>query len=146
MPQPRLSHIGLCVADADRAQRFYEEGLGFSHSHDLEIKGEPTATLLRLPDVELRAIYLKHGETVLELLHYPTPGVVKGDAPRPLNRLGLTHLSFLVEDLDATLARLESLGGQLLPETRIEPGGGVAAVFLTDPDGTLVELVRQPQS
>jgi lactoylglutathione lyase len=71
---------------------------------------------------------------------------VKGDAPRPLNRLGLTHLSFLVEDLDATLGRLESLGGQVLPETRIEPGGGVAAVFLTDPDGTLVELVRQPQS
>jgi catechol 2,3-dioxygenase-like lactoylglutathione lyase family enzyme len=61
-----------------------------------------------------------------------------------MNRLGLTHLSFLVDDLDATLGRLESLGGQVLPETRIEPGGGVSAVFLTDPDGTLVELVRQP--
>lgn len=23
MPSPRLSHVGLCVSDAERAQRFY---------------------------------------------------------------------------------------------------------------------------
>jgi len=143
--EPRLSHVGLCVADAERAQRFYEEGLGFRYARDLEVKGEPGATLLRLPDVNLRAIYLEHEGTVLELLHYPSPGVVRGDSPRPMNRPGLTHLSFQVEDVDATLSRLEDLGGRVLPETRIEPGGGVAAVFLTDPDGTLIELVRQPR-
>ncbi len=145
MAELRLSHIGLCVCDLERAQRFYEEGLGFRYARALEVKGEPGDTLLRLRDVELRAVYLRHGETVLELLHYASPGVVSGDAPRPMNRPGLTHLSLLVDDLDAVLPRLEGLGGRVLDDTRIEPGPGVRAIFVTDPDGTLVELVQQPQ-
>jgi catechol 2,3-dioxygenase-like lactoylglutathione lyase family enzyme len=141
----RLTHFGLCVSDAERSQRFYQEGLGFRLARELRVKGEPAATLLRLRGVELRAIYLEHTGSVLELLHYAAPGHVVGDAPRPLNRLGLTHLSLEVEQLDALLPRLARLGGSVLEETRIEAGAGTRAIFVTDPDGTLIELIQPPR-
>jgi glyoxylase I family protein len=139
----RLSHVGLCVADLERALRFYCEGLGFREVSGLELSGEPAATLLELPGVALRARYLERDGTVVELLHYPTPGATGDGTPRPMNALGFTHLSFQVSDLDAVLARLVALGGRPLPHTRVEnPRLGMQAVFLTDPDGTRIELVQ----
>ena len=62
-----------------------------------------------------------------------------------MNRLGLTHLSLRVDDLDATLQALAAAHARILPETRIgHPEHGVAVVFVTDPDGTLIELVQSP--
>jgi catechol 2,3-dioxygenase-like lactoylglutathione lyase family enzyme len=60
-----------------------------------------------------------------------------------MNALGLTHLSLRVDDLDAAAARLVAFGGRLLPQTRVEnPRLRARAVFLTDPDGTRIELVE----
>jgi catechol 2,3-dioxygenase-like lactoylglutathione lyase family enzyme len=62
-----------------------------------------------------------------------------------MNARGLTHLSLRVDDLHATLPALRALGGRVLDETRIEiPELGAAAVFVADPDGTLIELVQAP--
>lgn len=143
----RLTHIGLCVADLARAQRFYCEGLGFAPCGELHIAGEPTSTLLRLPDVDLHAVYLERDGVRLELLHYRVPGA-QGDAmPRAMNTRGLTHLSLRVDDLDGTLTALVALGGRVLEASRIAvPAFGTEAVFLTDPDGTLIELVQAPDS
>ena len=81
--------------------------------------------------------------TTLELLHFPQPGTRLARGPRPMNQVGLTHLSFLVEDLDAALARLAALGAQVLGETRLGADGvGPKAIFVTDPDGTRIELVE----
>ena len=53
-----------------------------------------------------------------------------------MNEPGLTHISFSVEDLAATLARVEELGGEILKDTN---NAGVV-VFVRDPDGQLLEL------
>lgn len=141
----RLTHIGICVSDLDRALRFYRDGLGFRLRSALEIAGEPTATLLRLRDVDLHALYLERDGTRIELLHYRSPGHVAGEAPRPMNRLGLTHLSMRVDDLDATLADAVRAGAVVLADSRIDiPAFAAAAVLVTDPDGTIVELVQAP--
>jgi catechol 2,3-dioxygenase-like lactoylglutathione lyase family enzyme len=141
----RMTHVGVCVSDLARATAFYRDGLGFRHRSELRIAGEPTTTLLRLPAVDLEAVYLERDGTRLELLHYVVPGAVGDDAPRPMNARGLTHLSLRVDDLHATLPALRALGGRVLDETRIEiPEFGAAAVFVADPDGTLIELVQAP--
>jgi len=141
----RMSHVGICVSDWKRSLRFYHDVLGFRYVHELEVKGEPGSTLLRLPDVELRAVYLEREGVRIELLYYGSPGHTGDETPRPMNRLGLTHLSLRVDDLDATLAELEAAGVNVLADTRIEIAqAGVKAVFVTDPDGTLIELVQQP--
>ncbi len=56
--------------------------------------------------------------------------------------MGLTHLSFWVDELDPLIDTLVSLGGTLLPETRLTMGP-LDLVFLADPDGTRVELMRR---
>jgi catechol 2,3-dioxygenase-like lactoylglutathione lyase family enzyme len=62
-----------------------------------------------------------------------------------MNRLGLTHLSLRVDALDATLEDLCRLGARVVQPTRIDiPGFEAAAVFVTDPDGTMIELVQAP--
>jgi catechol 2,3-dioxygenase-like lactoylglutathione lyase family enzyme len=62
-----------------------------------------------------------------------------------MNRLGLTHLSLRVEDLDETLAAFSKQGVDVLTDTRIDvPEARTKAIFISDPDGTLIELVQQP--
>jgi catechol 2,3-dioxygenase-like lactoylglutathione lyase family enzyme len=136
-PAGRFNHVGHCVRDLDRAQRFYEEVLGFTVRNELQVPDEPASTLMRVPPpVGMTARYLERDGFVLELLHYDR----EGNAPareRDLTEPGLTHLSFSVEDILASAARAEALGGEVLRDTEI-PG---AAIMVRDPDGQLVELL-----
>ena len=96
-----LSHIGICVSDLERSLRFYHELLGFRKVSNLEMSGEPVGTLLGILGVKLHAVYLERDGTCIELLHYPEPGA-RGDAsPRPMNQLGLTHLSAITSSTEA---------------------------------------------
>jgi catechol 2,3-dioxygenase-like lactoylglutathione lyase family enzyme len=140
----RLSHIGLCVSDLDRSLAFYR-ALGFEERSRLHLSGEPSAQLLELDDVELTAVYLERDGTRIELLHYPSPGHVGDGAARPMNGLGLTHLSVRVDDLDTVASALDQAGGRVLEHSRIEiRAASTRAVFVTDPDGTRIELVEAP--
>jgi len=141
----RVSHIGICVSDWKRSLRFYHDVLGFRYVHEREAKGEPSDTLLRLTGVSLREVYLEREGVRLGLLYYDSPGQTGDGEPRPMNQLGLTHLSLRVDDLDAMLAEIEAAGVRVLRDTRIEiPAARTKAAFITDPDGTLIELVQQP--
>ncbi|MGI9431091.1 MAG: VOC family protein [Myxococcota bacterium] len=145
MSVQRLSHLGLCVADLDRAKHFWCEGLGFAEVGAIRVAGEPSASLLELPDVELDAVYLERDGVRLELLHYPAPGHVGSPEARPMNALGLTHLSFRVEDVGQTAAALVELGAHERPGTRVgNPEFAAGAMFLTCPDGSRIELVSMP--
>ena len=142
IPLERLTHVGLCVSDLERSLRFYRDLLGFRSVKEIEVEGEPADTLLGLRDVKLRAAYLERDGVTLELLRFARP-----PAPPPRRRTlhehGLTHLSFRVADLDATLAAVRAAGEPVLDETLIRvPASGTAACFVTDPDGQLIELVQ----
>jgi catechol 2,3-dioxygenase-like lactoylglutathione lyase family enzyme len=115
---------------------FYCTALGFEDVARLRFEDADTRQLLALPEGILAAAYLRRDGWMLELLHFPEPGVIDGEAPRPMNRTGLTHLSFVVEDLDTAISAVESSGGRVLGESRLE-----AAVFVLDPDGTRIELL-----
>lgn len=139
----RLSHHGLCVSDLERALPFYRDGLGFAEVSRLRFADAGTQKLLGIPGVVLEAVYLRRDGTTLELLHFPQPGTQLAAGPRPLNQVGLTHLSFLVSDLDGVLAKLRALGATVLEATRLDSQGkGSNAIFVTDPDGTRIELVE----
>jgi len=145
MPIDALSHVGICVSDLDRSTRFYRDALGFAEVHRIDVKGGDAERLLALEPVELNAVYLERDGTVIELLEFVQPGHVTSDAPRPMNRVGFTHLSLRVSDFDAVLAGVEACGGAVLhdTETRRE-AWGMAVVFVTDPDGLRIELLQAP--
>jgi len=144
IPLVRLTHIGICVADMERALRFYRDLLGFRFEHELRVAGEPSDTLLRLRGVALHAVYLARDGVRIELLRFASPPAPPART-RSMNEHGLTHLSFRVEDLDATLAALRAAGERVLEETIIRmPAYRSAACFVVDPDGQLIELVQAP--
>jgi catechol 2,3-dioxygenase-like lactoylglutathione lyase family enzyme len=139
----RVSHLGICVSDLERSRAFYRDALGFAVESELEVEGEPSETLLRLAPVRLRAVYLVRDGLRIELLHYAAPGAVGDGSPRAMNALGLTHLSLRVDAIEESVARLAAHGARVLEDTRIDNAKLRAkAVFVTDPDGTLIELVE----
>ena len=142
MPVSYACHVGICVSDPERSLHFYRDILGFQELTHLYVEGEPTATQLGVPDIKLHARILERDSLRIELLHYAS-GHEDGDAPRPMNRLGLSHLALRCDDLKPLLARIEAAGGRRL--TYIENEAWKSAVALvTDPDGTTIELVSMP--
>jgi lactoylglutathione lyase len=132
-----FNHVGQCVTDLERSKRFYCELLGFAFEREITPPDELSATLMRLtPPLAMTASYLARDGLVLELLHYGAPGQTVPANARAMNQPGLTHISLSVEDLDGVLARVAEFGGEVLADTNIGAG-----VFITDPDGQLVELL-----
>ncbi|MGH0038436.1 MAG: VOC family protein [Myxococcota bacterium] len=141
----RLSHIGLCVSDLERSTRFYRDLLGFEVLSELSVAGEAASRLLELDDCALEAVYLERDAVRIELLRFRKPGHRGEPGPRPMNQLGLTHLSLRVSDLQETLDRLRAEGHAVLEATRVgDPQHRSGAIFVTDPDGTRIELVEAP--
>jgi len=139
----RLTHLGICVSDLERSTRFYRDVLGCKEVGRLELDGQPTAQLNGWKEAHVRAVYLERDGWRLELMEFPVPGWVGPQEPRPMNQVGLTHLSFRVDDVDAICARIEEAGGGLLRDTRLDfPGVGV--IMAHDPDGVRLELIQRP--
>ncbi|HJQ84263.1 MAG TPA: VOC family protein [Candidatus Binatia bacterium] len=144
VPVLRLTHVGICVSDMERSLRFYRDALGFRFEHDLHVEGEPSDTLLRLRGVVLDAVYLTRDGVRIELLRFANPPPPAART-RTMHEHGLTHLSFRVADLDATLAALQAAGERVLDETIIRiPEFQAAACLVVDPDGQAIELVQAP--
>lgn len=136
------SHAGVCISDLERSIRFYCDGLGFELSERFELDSTHLPGLDRGLEVEgpvsVVSQMIVNGPMKIELLYYP------GRPPRgtPSNSrglLGLTHLSFYVDQVDQAAERLLEYGGAMVDGTRADVG--IPIVFLTDPDGTRVELM-----
>ena len=99
---------------------------------------------MELDDLELSSRMIHSGGTTIELLGYASPAVEGEPVRRPMNRLGLTHLSFRVDDLEEVAARIEEFGGRVVATTRttLDLGGtALDFVYCTDPDGVRIELM-----
>jgi catechol 2,3-dioxygenase-like lactoylglutathione lyase family enzyme len=141
-----FSHLGICVTDLERARRFYCEALGFVLAETHEV-GDEFGRLMELEGVALRSQFVRRGGVAIELLHFASPPAMGPAERRPMNQLGLTHLSVRVEDIDATIALVEKWGGSQVEGTRTTmelPGATLDFVYCTDPDGTRIELMKLP--
>lgn len=137
-----FSHLGICVSDLEASLRFYCDGLGFAVAEGYDLDDATAPGIDRALEVEapvaLRSQMITKGDLKIELLAFsaPTPD---GHPSASRSQLGLTHLSFTVDDVDATIETLVAAGGTLLESTRASLG--IELVFLTDPDGTRIELM-----
>ena len=141
-----FSHLGMCVRDLDVALRFYCDGLGFELV-DSHAVGEEFAVLMELAQVRLQSRFVRRDGVSIELLCFESPRPRGEAVRRPMNQLGLTHLSLRVDDLEAVAQRIEEHGGTVLGATRTTFGTGPGRldfVYCTDPDGVRVELMQLP--
>jgi catechol 2,3-dioxygenase-like lactoylglutathione lyase family enzyme len=132
---PTLDHAGLTCADLERALGFYDGLLGIA----LLERGDGVGRAAGIPGARLKFAYLDAGEgRRLELLEYTRP---RGSGTaRAVSEPGATHLALLVDDLDATLARLRQAG--IAPLTQPLTADGRRLVYVPDPDGRIVELIE----
>jgi catechol 2,3-dioxygenase-like lactoylglutathione lyase family enzyme len=82
---------------------------------------------------------------MVELFEYRSPRPRPGDADRPVNDHGLTHLCIDVVDVDAEYERLEAAGMRFhCPPQDLGPD--VRTTYGRDPDGNVIEIqeIRNP--
>jgi glyoxylase I family protein len=141
----RFTHVGLCVVDLKRSLAFYRDVLGFSEvARRLRVTDAGAANLLDFPAMDLELVYLERDGIRLELLSYRDPEVQRAEERRPMNLVGLTHLSFRVGDLGGLCERIDAGGGTVLPTTTATFGQGNRGVMTLDPDGIRIELIERP--
>jgi len=124
----RWSHVALNCRDQRVTEEFYHRWFGFER-----------ARVVALGDQEI--VFLRQGSVYLELFASPepTPVPVKGDGP-PHQGVA-RHLAFQTDDLDAFLARVgDRVPVSLGPLDFSSFIKGWRSVWLTDPDGLVVEV------
>lgn len=133
-------HFGFQVKDIERSARFYVEVLGFKV--DSEPGGSEIGDLIGLPGAQAQTLFLQHpAGGRFELYNYANYPATDADPARALTERGLFHMCFVVDDLDATVARVLELGGHMAPGKEVSNQWG-RIVFVTDPDGVRIELVQ----
>lgn len=120
-----VNHVGIRVGQKDRSIRFYEQ-LGFALRADAGFDaGHP--------------VIMEHPSgVVLNLLGPADPqsdGNVLMDVAE--KHPGITHVALTVESLDDTKRTLAELN---VPITGSFSFGNLSAVFIRDPDRTVIEL------
>jgi lactoylglutathione lyase len=122
----RTLHLGLRVAELDRALAFYT-ALGYEIVGDVPETELGHLTMIKLPGDEFVAI---------ELVHEP-------DGP-PVSGNRLSHLVIQVESMDRTLAELAARG--IVADAPTSPDGSedFRTTWIVDPDGNRIELVQWP--
>ncbi|MFI0107870.1 MULTISPECIES: VOC family protein [unclassified Streptomyces] len=122
---PHISLVDFTVTDPETAKTFY------TGVFDLTLKME-------MPDYPL-----------FSSVGGPDVGLIKdgADAGGPadgINTIGSPTTIFTVDDIEATLTKVNSLGGKtVVPKTEIAPEIGHYAYF-TDPDGNYIGLTQKP--
>lgn len=128
LPLSGIHHVALITVDYRRAKYFYLEVLGAEIINETYRAERDSHKLdLRLP-----------GGIQLELFSFPSPPA----RPSYPEACGLRHLALATPDLDACVNMLEERGA--LPEPiRIDAVTGARFTFLSDPDGTPIELYEE---
>lgn len=139
----RFTHVAIRVGDLDRSVRFYRDALGFEERTRHTGTGGPSAMMLGTPDAALAAVFLERDGVIVELQ------TLDGDDPSVITGIqrGLSHIGFKVDDLPAVIADLEAAGATCIESSRYADRAlGSEVVFVTDPDGTRIELIAAPES
>jgi predicted enzyme related to lactoylglutathione lyase len=148
----RYVHTNIVAHDWRRLADFYQSVFGCTPvPPERHLSGHWLESATAIPAAEIHGVHLRlpgfgdHGPT-LEIFQY-TP---QEAGPKPvLNRPGLAHIAFAVDDVEAALAAVLAAGGTTVGErvTLDVPGAGhVAFVYVTDPEGNILELQRWSKS
>ena len=142
-----FSHVGVCVSDLDRSTRFYVDVLGFEELFTMDMGDEVAATMEIEGPVRFRSRMLARDDVRIELLHWESREATGDRERRPMDRFGLTHLCIRVDDVEDLVDIAVAAGGTVHRQTHSVlvgqgvGGGPVGLLYLTDPDGTRVELM-----
>ncbi len=129
----KIDHIGIAVADLEKALSFYRDQIG------LEFKGTEV-----VDEQKVKVAFFPVGESKIELLESTDP---EGPVGKFIEKKGegIHHLSFRVSNIEARIKELKELGVALIDEKPRYGAGGAKIAFLhpKSTGGVLIELCER---
>lgn len=143
MTVQRLEHIGIVVDDLASATAFFV-ALGLELEGEASVEGGLVDRINGLEGVRADIVMLRAPDdsSKLELAKYRSPSHAGDDAPAPPNATGIRHILFLVDDIQASLARLRAHGGELVGEL-VNYENHYWLCYVRGPAGVIVELAEK---
>jgi len=142
----RIDHLNVVVSDLEQAKDFFAL-LGFVEGLGAELDPAFLTRLTGIDGARGRFITLCHpgSTTTIELLQFDVGSGADPQLGRA-DRIGLRHLAFAVDDIEAVVGRLRAAGTTFLSDIQTWEKTGKRLVYLYGPDGILLELAEYPQT
>jgi catechol 2,3-dioxygenase-like lactoylglutathione lyase family enzyme len=144
MAVQRMDNVGIVVDDLPTSIAFFRE-LGLELEGQFMIEGEWAGRVTGLAGqrVEVAMMRTPDGHSRLELSRFLEPPVVADHRSAPVNALGYLRVMFAVDDLDDTLARLGTLGAELLGPEVVRYEDMYRLCYIRGPGGLLIGLAEE---
>lgn len=127
-----IDHVTLVVKDLEQSRRFYVEVLGMRE--------------VRRPAFSFDGSWYQAGTTQIHLIReFAGSGPAGNLLPADRRTSRTQHVAFAVDDAEATVARLRELHAPVVDGPKPRPDGFIQ-VFVTDPDGHVIELCSPPKA
>ena len=137
----RMDHVGVVVEDLDSAIAFFEAvGMELEGRGDAEGPWVDATTGLEGVRCQIAMLRTPDGLHKVELSRFLSPPAT--GEPGHANTLGLMNMMFLVDDLQATLHRLQPHGGQLVGEVANYQDVYLLC-YVRGPAGAIVALAQE---
>jgi len=130
--------LGIVCSNFEESFHFYHELLGMEIALDIQIP-EEVATGACLAPAAFRQVRLQAGNTLIKLMEIDAPPEARGFE----FQAGVRWLTFILEDVPETVARLKEKGVEFMAEPVSAPDAK-HVVCAKGPDGMLIELVQLP--
>jgi catechol 2,3-dioxygenase-like lactoylglutathione lyase family enzyme len=139
----RIDHVGIIVNDLPAAKAFFLD-FGLEMLGEGEVEGQWVERIIGLQDVKEEVVMLRtpDGDANIELVKFHTPSDENG-IQRPLaNTLGIRHIAFAVEDIEALVTKLKKKGAGLIGEIQ-NYENAYKLCYIRGPEGIILELAEQ---
>ena len=100
--------------------------------------------VIGLDGVKSTVVFLRvpGGEAGIELIKFSTPADERGIQPSFANTLGIRHIAFAVEDIEAVVAKLKKHGTEIFSEIQ-HYEDSYKLCYVRGPEGIIIELAEQ---
>jgi catechol 2,3-dioxygenase-like lactoylglutathione lyase family enzyme len=140
----RMDNVLLVVDDLEAAIAFFAE-LGLELEGETTVEGEWVDRIVGLDGVrsDIAMMRTPDGHGRLELDKFHTPLAVRAEpANAPVNTLGIRRIMFTVDDIEDVLARLQTLGAELIGEVS-QYEDSYRLCYIRGPEGIIVALAEE---
>ena len=139
----RIDHVSINVNDFSEAKAFFVD-LGLEVKAEWELDGEQLNRVVGLKDVKTACVGLgmPDGQAWLELVKFYTP-LDENEIQTPLaNTLGIRHICFNVEDIEAIVSKLKKKGAEIFSDIE-QYEGSYKLCYVRGPEGIILELAEK---
>lgn len=139
----KIDHVGIVVNDLPAAKAFFLD-FGLEMLGEGEVEGEWVERIIGLQDVkeEVAMFRTPDGEANIELVKFHKPSDVEGKQLPLANTLGIRHIAFAVEDIEAIVAKLKKKGAELIGDIQIYENT-YKLCYIRGPEGIILELAEK---